>query len=341
MELLTNERGTPPPPDLRQPRQPVSIELRHIRICIEVARHGAIRRAASSLNIDEAAVSRTIKNMEDTLGVSLFERYSGGIRITDAGRNFLADVQPAVETIRRATANAGAAGRGESGRLQLGVVWSAAAGPSHTLISDYRLALPAVALALTEDGSTELANALLDRSLDVALLVGDLFPRSLSHHPLWDERLHFAVSSAAPSPESPGWDLLASRPLLIATSEDSNMLQRLAYRDGGPRFQIELQDCSREGVLGLVAAGVGAAIVCESATLIPIPGVRFEPIDAPHGVCAVCAAWLPENDNPALRRFISLIKTRYPIQPRSAATGARPTSRPIDASGKQRPGRSP
>ena len=293
----------------------MSIELRCIRLFLEVARHGAIRRAAGTLGLDEAAVSRTVKSLEDRLGVSLFERFSGGVRITGAGEIFLREGQAAIDIIDRAVANAGAAGRGETGAVRLGTVWSAAAGPANMLITEFLSKHPSVSIALTEQGPIHLANALLDRSIDLALLVGDLLPRSLSRHALWEEKLFFAVSVDAPLPRIVDWSLLVDRPLLVSASEDGNMLQRLVYNAGGPRLHVQAHDCSREAVLGLVASGAGMAITCESATLIPIPRVRFERIDAPHSVCTVCAAWLPENDNPALRRFISLIKTRYPHPP--------------------------
>jgi DNA-binding transcriptional LysR family regulator len=309
----------------------MAVELRQIRVCLEVARHQAIRRAAGTLNIDEAAVSRTVRSLEDALGVSIFERFSGGVRVTDAGQRFLQDAQAAIDLIDRATANAGSAGRGEIGMLRLGMVWSAAAGRAHELITRFRDALPGVGLTLTERPAVDLATALLNRSLDVALLIGDLLPRNLSLHRLWSERLYFAVSALEPEREAVGWDLLASRSLLLTAAEDPNSVQRLAFEDGGPKFQTQPHNCSREGILGLVALGAGVAVTCESATLIPVPGVRFKPIQAEHAQCTVCAAWLDENDNPALRRFISLIRRRYPSVRRGSVRSPDPMAYSLPA----------
>ncbi|GAB2601465.1 LysR family transcriptional regulator [Nitrincola alkalisediminis] len=52
----------------------------------EVVKRGSIRKAAAYLHIDASALSRHIKSLEDTLGVTLCERYGNGMRPTDAGR---------------------------------------------------------------------------------------------------------------------------------------------------------------------------------------------------------------------------------------------------------------
>ncbi|HEX4095160.1 MAG TPA: hypothetical protein VHX64_00460, partial [Caulobacteraceae bacterium] len=109
-----------------------------------------------------------------------------------------------------------------------------------------------------------------------------------------------------------GWDVLEKAVLLVGAWNDWDFLQRTAFRAGGPRFNVREHGCSRDGILGLVAAGAGIAVVSESTTLIPFPGVGFTAIDDPNAHCEVRAAWLNENDNPALRQFLSLMRSLYP-----------------------------
>lgn len=54
-----------------------------------VAEHESIHQAASSLGVSASALSRTVKLLEDAMGVELFVRHAGGLRLTDAGRDLL------------------------------------------------------------------------------------------------------------------------------------------------------------------------------------------------------------------------------------------------------------
>jgi DNA-binding transcriptional LysR family regulator len=288
------------------------IEVRQIRTALAVSGHRSFRQAAEALGVSQPVVSQTIKSLEDELGVSLFERHSGGVRLTTAGRVFLAESRQALGILDKAVDDAGAAGRGEVGVLRAGYVWSVAAGPANDLLAAQRRRSPDVEVVLKEDSVINLATALLDRSLDIALLVGDMFPRRLDTWDLWTERLFFACGMADDGGRGAGWDVLEKAVLLVGAWNDWDFLQRIAFRAGGPKFNVQTHGCSRDGILGLVAAGRGIAVVPESTTLIPFPAVRFLPIADENAHCEVRAAWLNENDNPALRQLLSLLRTRYP-----------------------------
>ena len=64
------------------------MELRHLRYFVAAAEHGSFRKAASALGIRESAVSRRIRDLEDHLGASLFQRHNGGVILTLAGQRF-------------------------------------------------------------------------------------------------------------------------------------------------------------------------------------------------------------------------------------------------------------
>src|SRR5215475_12792059 len=65
------------------------VKLRDLRVLVAVANAGSISRAAEQLAISHPAVSRTISDLEETLGVRLFDRSSRGIEPTMHGRAFL------------------------------------------------------------------------------------------------------------------------------------------------------------------------------------------------------------------------------------------------------------
>ncbi|MGN5520092.1 pca operon transcription factor PcaQ [Halopseudomonas sp. Lyrl_26] len=77
------------------------IKLRHLNCFLEVARQGSIQRAADALAISQPAVSKTLRELEDSLDSKLFERGRQGVTLTDAGNAFLHVAGPSMQALRR------------------------------------------------------------------------------------------------------------------------------------------------------------------------------------------------------------------------------------------------
>ncbi|MES1929561.1 LysR family transcriptional regulator [Salinisphaera dokdonensis CL-ES53] len=76
------------------------IKLRHLVAFQEVARLGRLKSAADALSITQPGMSKTIRELEDSLGVRLFERLPRGVRLTPAGRTLLRHAAPALRSLR-------------------------------------------------------------------------------------------------------------------------------------------------------------------------------------------------------------------------------------------------
>src|SRR5258708_11288772 len=66
-----------------------AVDLQHLRYAVAAADHGSFRRAAEVLLLQQSTLSRCIRQLEHVVGMILFERSSGGVRATEAGRSFL------------------------------------------------------------------------------------------------------------------------------------------------------------------------------------------------------------------------------------------------------------
>jgi DNA-binding transcriptional LysR family regulator len=62
------------------------IELTTVHQALKVAEHRSFRRAAEALGICQSSISKRVRNLEDVLGVDLFDRHHAGVKVTDAGR---------------------------------------------------------------------------------------------------------------------------------------------------------------------------------------------------------------------------------------------------------------
>lgn len=300
------------------------MELRQLRYFLAVAETLSFTRAAVALGVRQPTVSRHVRALEDTLGVSFFERVRDGVRLTAAGYTFLRDARRIVFEARRAADNAARAGRAEVGCLTLGFFTSLASGRLHDILAAHRRAWPEVAFTFVEGPPTDLLSGLRDRRLDLAVLAGAIDAPELALLPLWTDRIYAALPKdhALATRSAVRWETLAELPLLLRTWESGAaaydfLIGRLAP---GRRLPLASQHLAgRESLVGLVAAGFGVTLVAEPATAVSYPGVVFRSIAEADAVLPISVAWRRENDNPALQRFISFVRD----QPQRAPPAAR------------------
>ncbi|QLH14857.1 LysR family transcriptional regulator [Paracoccus pantotrophus] len=94
------------PPSWERPVQWTSsglpFDLRAVRYVLAAAELLSFSKVALALDARVSTVSRSIRDLEDSIGVSLFERTTMGVRLTDAGSRFLDDILPAIFQIENA-----------------------------------------------------------------------------------------------------------------------------------------------------------------------------------------------------------------------------------------------
>ncbi|WP_245410554.1 LysR family transcriptional regulator [Notoacmeibacter marinus] len=110
----------------------MAIELRHLRYVVAASRCGSLRRAAAALGVEQSAISRRIRDLEDELGASLFNRHSGGVILTHAGKKFVRHARQALSEVSCAAADVAPVGRGEEGVVRIGIFSSLASAPMAT-----------------------------------------------------------------------------------------------------------------------------------------------------------------------------------------------------------------
>jgi LysR family transcriptional regulator of abg operon len=123
---------------------------RHLRDFIAIAHSRSLRSAAASLGLTQPAISRSLQELEEELGVPLFERHAKGVRLTAAGDMFLVRAQIATESVRRGLEEA----RQFQGDLSGTVAVSMSSAPVLGLLPYayplFRKAWPEISLRFTE-----------------------------------------------------------------------------------------------------------------------------------------------------------------------------------------------
>lgn len=290
-----------------------ALKLLSVTHALLVGESLSFRRAAKALGIRQSAVSRRVRALEDELGVSLFERHRAGVRVTNAGARFLAEARQALEQLNQAVEIAAAAGIGAVGRLRIGFLSSISAGYLRDLITAYHRLHPGVSMHIVEGASANNVSALLKRELDVGFIMDTSPAEGCDVLPLWSERIFVALPKGHAMCAKPiiDWHDLRSETIIVRRSEgDAVLCERVEawLTDNGHTATIEKLDVGRESQMNLVAIGLGIALTSEATIASAFPNVEFRPIAGEREFIRYCAAWLPQNDNPALRRFLSLAR---------------------------------
>lgn len=287
-------------------------EIRHLRYFVAAAEHGSFRKAGLAIDIGESAISRRIRDLEDQLGASLFQRHSGGVCLTIAGQRFLRRARIALQQIEDGAKDVAAIGRAEKGRLKVGIFSSLASGFLFELLRTYDRSHPDVHIELMDGNPAEHVAAVRQFQLDVAFITGTNTWDDCETEPLWSERVFVVLPSdhQFTTYQQLRWHDLSGESFIVSDAAPGPeihdyLVQRLA--DLGHHPEIHAQYVGRDSLLSMVAIGRGLTLTSEATTGTQIPGIAYRPIA--NEVLPFSAIWSPKNDNPACRRLLSLARS--------------------------------
>lgn len=161
------------------------IELRHLRYFVAVAEELNFRQAAERIYIDQTPLSRTIRDLEDQLGVELFVRAPRKLRLTPAGLRMLTEARKVFIRIERAQRVVRETDARFRAPLRIGVADGLAQPKLSHCLSDWRSVAPEIHLELTELRAPELAEALQREELDAGFSFGLPESKAIAQHPAW------------------------------------------------------------------------------------------------------------------------------------------------------------
>jgi DNA-binding transcriptional LysR family regulator len=299
------------------------VQVRHIQYVIAAADQGSFRRAAAALGVQESAISRRIRELEERLGTAFFIRTPNGVTLTNAGKQFVQRGRKALTEIGLARSEAAAIGRGEDGHIRIGIFSSLASGFLSELIDTFGAQHPAVKLTFIDGNPADHIAAIRKHHLDVAFITGCADWPGCEGRQLWTERI-FVVLPAGHRLCGDGevqFEELAGEPFIVSESAPGEeihdyLVKRLA--DLGRHPEIHHQAVSRDNLMRLVALRRGLTVTSEATTAAQFPGVVFRPIAGE--VLPFCGVWSPNNENPALHRLLDLAKSMADVDLRAVVS---------------------
>jgi LysR family transcriptional regulator, benzoate and cis,cis-muconate-responsive activator of ben and cat genes len=194
------------------------VELRHLRYFLAVAEELRFTRAAERLQIAQPPLSVQIRQLEDEIGVALFERGGWPHRLTEAEKLLLERARLVITNVGTTIEDVKRVGRGQTGRLSVAFVGSAMYTTLPEILNAFREAHPNIELTLDEMLAAEIAESLRERRIDVgfsrpALNEGEEFEQRL----LLEEPLVLAIPERHRFPDGAKVSFadLAGEPLIV------------------------------------------------------------------------------------------------------------------------------
>ncbi|MDO8699593.1 MAG: LysR family transcriptional regulator [Rhodoferax sp.] len=255
------------------------ITLKQFRYFLAVSETASVAGAARMINIAQSAVTKSIQELEESLGVVLFERNSRGMVLTQEGHRFQASARKVIAAV----AEAGQLARGKvetlTGNLTIGVTSLVAGYYLADLFARFQRSHPSVNISVVEDSPQFLEHLLINGEVDLAIMVSNALgdPQALVVEELTSSpnRVWMASSHALADRQELTLAECAAHPQVVLEADRVEGVLSAVWSRYGLHPQVLMRTSSLEAVRSLVGIGAGITI---------LPDFLYRPwtLDADH-----------------------------------------------------------
>ena len=271
---------------------------------------GNFTRAAKSLGINTSTISRRVGRFEDELGLALFERGHGGVRLTSGGKAVLPHIQRALAELDAIRHAGDQNGNGIVGEVRLAVRMPPVGEPLRGLLAGWREKHPEVVLTIAEMNEWEIQRAIAGashrcRSDDEPYAVarrrdGAALPRA--------DRRGDPVRTSARGAGGARLGALAEGNLPRSGLGQQSIRPGVLRFVHGLRRQIPVPCRQQAERVRAGRAGFGITLATTSQAEVVFPGVVYRPIREDNAWVQVELVWCPEAEDPAVGRFVAFMR---------------------------------
>jgi DNA-binding transcriptional LysR family regulator len=288
------------------------MELRHLRYFVAVAEEQNVTRAAARLHLSQPPLSRQIRDLEDELGVALFDHGAKAVRLTEVGRVFLTEARAVVQRADEAVQTVKAVASGQRGEIHVGYAPSLTVELLPRALRFFQEANPAVRVQLHDLSTQEMLRGLRDGKLHVALLIK--VSAKVMAGLVFEELRRYAVCVAM----HPAHPLARVRKVRLEQVANERLI---AYTLADyPEYHVWLADLfaplkhppniaeehdSSTSLIASVEAGRGVALVQQGFDCLTGPRLKVRPLTPSPPPFVVGVAYRKDANSPATANFIA------------------------------------
>lgn len=289
------------------------LDLKVLRYFVVLTEELHFGRAARRLNITQPPLSKAIRQLEEELGLKLFERDSKHVVLTPVGQAMLAKARETLLHARNTAAFAKSIAAGLTGRIEVGFTAVMLYRGLGTMVERFRAGFPQIEVSFTETVSQRQVELVRTGSLDAGFINSPLAPPGLESLRVCHERYVACIPRRHP--------LARSKRISLAALKNEQFL--IFARDASHAFHDQVMAmCARAGfqprtrqysgqiltLVALVAAGFGVTVVPESVRNAGMKEVSFLPLSGVQPQPTAYLIWNGERGTPGLRSFIDTVR---------------------------------
>jgi DNA-binding transcriptional LysR family regulator len=290
------------------------VELRHLRYFVTVGEQLNFTKAAQKLRVAQPALSRQIRDLEDELGVTLFNRDQRAVKLTEAGAAFLTEAKAVLERAAEAVKVVRGVARGERGEIHVGYAPSLTVELLSCALHSFHNLAPGVHVKLHDLSSEEMMRGASEGKLHLSLVARPAANalRGLKYEPLQDYPICVGVPAKHRLARAKEVKLsqIANEPLVAYSRAEypeyhAMLTELFAATGGAPRIMEE-----HDSAPSLIAAAeIGRGLVIGPACLGMLAGARlkFRPLTPAPPPVQLGAVYDPARLSGAAAKFLGAV----------------------------------
>lgn len=288
------------------------MDIRQVTYFTEVAKQKSFTKAAYTLHISQPSLSKTIKNLEDELGTSLFHRGAKELELTDTGIVFFTNAKNVCDAFDNLTAQLDDVADLKKGKIKIGIPPIIGAAFFSSLISKYIELYPSIQITLSEVGSNKIKQGVSNGELDVGLICNlPIQTENYETIKLLKDPLMLTVHKDNPLAERSAikYSEIKNEPMILYR-KDFSLYDRImkVCENHGFYPNIVCESSQKDFIIEMVEAKLGAALlpskICREFANENIKAIPFE---KPAVYLELAMIWKKDKYvSHAVREFIAM-----------------------------------
>ena len=288
------------------------IELRHLKYFLAVAEDLHFRKAADRLFISQPGLSRQIKQMEENIGIQLFERTNKKVYLTEPGIYLKKEITLALRNLEEVISHAQLLQEGIEGKINFGYVGSAMQNVLPDLLLQIREKHPNIQFSLKEMENPKQIDRLLLQEIDLGFVRLNRVPRGLKIHPVFKDTFSLVLPINHPITNKNFKNLSQLRDesfILFDQSYSTDYYNEVMniFNDNGFSPTISHNTVHASTIFKLVENNFGVSIVPSTLRFGYNMNIKFIELDKISQRTILSVVWNSSNRNPILNKILNYI----------------------------------
>ncbi|MCH8529568.1 MAG: LysR family transcriptional regulator [Saccharospirillum sp.] len=283
------------------------MELRHLRYFVALAEVLNFTRAAERVHVTQSTLSHQIKQLEEELGLELFERIGKKVVLTEEGSTFLEHITPALTQVDEAVGALRQAPEQLRGELRIAATHSFNVQLIPSCLATFMKRYPAVRVVVEELSGDEIAQRLEQGELDLGVSYRPAIPRGLWFEPLYNEEMKLVMAANHPLAKRKKVrmvELTGLQMALLTPNFSTRQLLEECFQSAGARPVIVAELNAISPMLELVRRTDLCSIVSSNA-LVGEADLAVAPLEDPTPIRTPGLLWNKQSDRPAATKFMA------------------------------------